>query len=431
MSWRDKAGEAKKLFADSLAIFANAEASAEDKEKAGRMFEDGKAVKAEAEKMQGLELAAVELDELTKGAPDPKQGPRPGQFKSFGEVLQAIHRTSFGGQRDPRLQVWDGADEPATSGGKGWVESTKDLVESVGASGGFLVPTEFDPTLKMLEPAASIVRQRATIIPMRRRAIQIPVLDQTTTTSGVPHWFGGVYSKWTEEAASKPEYQPAFRQVELVAHKLVNYTEASDELLADSAVSLESLLAALFRGSMSWYTENAFVQGTGAGQPLGVVNAGATIVVARQAQLTFGLDDLVNMLEHFMGTNPVWMITQQGLSNLLLLNGPATNPSYVFMPSARDSVPSTLFGYPIFFSEHCSALGTQGDVILADWSKYLIGDRQGVTIDSSKHYRFQYDLTAWRAVSRVDGQPWLSTWLTYSDGTTTVSPFVVLGDKST
>jgi len=31
----------------------------------------------------------------------------------------------------------------------------------------------------------------------------------------------------------------------------------------------------------------------------------------------------------------------------------------------------------------------------------------------------------------VDGQEWLSTPLTYEDGTTQVSPFVILGDKST
>ena len=125
------------------------------------------------------------------------------------------------------------------------------------------------------------------------------------------------------------------------------------------------------------------------------------------------------------------MITQAGLSNLLQLNGPAANPSYVFMPSARDGVPSTLFGYPVFYNEHCSAVGVAGDVILADWSKYLIGDRQAISIDSSKHFRFQNDITAWRAVHRVDGQPWLSDYFTLADGTATVSPFVILGDKTT
>ena len=88
----------------------------------------------------------------------------------------------------------------------------------------------------------------------------------------------------------------------------------------------------------------------------------------------------------------------------------------------------TLMGYPIFFIENCPTLGTAGDLILADWSKYVIGDRQMVTIDSSKHFRFQNDITAWRAVARLDGRPWLSAPLTLRNGATQVSPFVILDD---
>jgi hypothetical protein len=47
------------------------------------------------------------------------------------------------------------------------------------------------------------------------------------------------------------------------------------------------------------------------------------------------------------------------------------------------------------------------------------------------HYRFRYDLMAWRAVHRVDGQPWLSAPLTLADGAFQISPFVILGDVAT
>jgi HK97 family phage major capsid protein len=86
----------------------------------------------------------------------------------------------------------------------------------------------------------------------------------------------------------------------------------------------------------------------------------------------------------------------------------------------------TLLNKPIIPIEQCEAPGSLGDIILADLSKYLIGDRQMVTIDASKHYRFRYDLTSWRAVHRVDGRPWMSAPITYRDGVTTVSPFVIL-----
>jgi HK97 family phage major capsid protein len=133
------------------------------------------------------------------------------------------------------------------------------------------------------------------------------------------------------------------------------------------------------------------------------------------------------MLESFQGQSPVWFMSRRWMSQLLLLNGPAANPSYVFIPNAREGAPATLFGYPVYFVEQMPAPGQVGSVLLADWSKYLVGDRQSITIDSTKVYQFQNDITSWRAVHRVDGQPWLSAPLTWSDGTTQTSPFVILG----
>jgi HK97 family phage major capsid protein len=64
--------------------------------------------------------------------------------------------------------------------------------------------------------------------------------------------------------------------------------------------------------------------------------------------------------------------------------------------------------------------------LLADFSYYLIGDRQATTVESTKFEAWQYDKTSWRAVHRVDGQPWTNAPFTYQDSTTTVSPFVAL-----
>jgi len=440
ITYQEKFDESRRLLKDAMAILGNPEATAEEKTNAGKMHTDSKALMAEGEQMQGIVGMSKKLADFAMTAPivDQADPARPQGFKTLGGFLRSVHAASFNRTySDPRLNVWEGdKGEKSTSGiaTSGWASESqqqKDLIESIGASGGFLVPTEYRPTLQMYDSDALVVRPRATVIPMRRRSIQMPILDQTGGATDTPAWFGGLVALWTEEAGSKEEKQPAFKQIELVAHKLVLYTEASDELLDDSAVSLEALLTALYRGAINWYEERAFVRGTGAGQPMGLINAGATITVARQAQLVFGLVDIINMLRHFRGQRPVWMINQAGLSNLLQLNGPAANPSYVFMPSARDGVPGTLFGYPVFYNEHCSAVGTAGDIILADWSKYLIGDRQAISIDSSKHFRFQNDLTAWRAVHRVDGQPWLSDYFTLADGTATVSPFVILGNKTT
>jgi len=239
---------------------------------------------------------------------------------------------------------------------------------------------------------------------------------------------------WTEEGASKQNTDPEFRQINLVAHKLIGYTYASDELVDDAAISLGDFLAGPlgFVGGALWMEDYSFIAGTGAGQPLGIINAGATITVARTATnpaIQYG--DLVNMLEAFLPNGRgVWVITQSAMSTLLTMNGPTGNPSYLW-GNAADGAPGTLLGHPVIWSEKASAEGSAGDVILADWRYYLIGDRQAATVESTQFDRWNYDQTSWRMVHRVDGQPWLSAPLTLQDGATQVSPFVILGAKST
>ena len=417
------------LIKDARVLAGNKAATAEDLNNASKMFKDAQELRERSSMLQELDVMAAQV------TPPSQPARKAGGFKSLGEMLVAIHGAKFKSHYDPRLVMADVEIGPQETGAKGnqaiWSEQ-KDLVENVGASGGFLVFPEHLNQLFQMEPLERIVRQRSMVIPMRSRVMQIPVLDQTGAPASGSSYYGGSVAMWTEEATAKEETQPVFRQMELVAHDLVVYTETSDNLLADSAISLETILQYLFRGTVMNEEEWTFINGSGAGQPLGIVTAntatgtGPTIVVTRTGAGAIVLTDIFNMLAAFQGRSPVWIAHQSTMPDVLALNGPAGNPSYVWIGNGRDAMPTTLMGYPIFFVENAMPLGTQGDIILADLSKYVIGDRQMVTIDASKHYRFRYDLTSWRAVHRVDGRPWLSAPITYRDGTTVVSPFVIL-----
>jgi len=89
-------------------------------------------------------------------------------------------------------------------------------------------------------------------------------------------------------------------------------------------------------------------------------------------------------------------------------------------------------GRPLILTEKAQALGTQGDIGLADFSQYYIGQKAGggLKTATSIHLRFDYDEVAFRFVMRYDGQPgWLSA-LTPRRGSNTLSPFVVLATRS-
>jgi len=417
---KDYQGYSKQRYAEAKEILGR-EHTPEEFEQATKLVEEAKALQLKAQLLTDVGAAAAKFvqPEEDKTAPIGSA-----KFENMEEFIAESVKAFKGGKPDPRLVSWKQGATP---------EERKDLVEGVGASGGFLVPTEFYSQLMAVDAESAIVRPRATKIRMRRRQVDIPVLDQTTTTAGIPHWYGGMIFYWTEEATSKTETQPKFRKISLVAHKLTGYTEVSDELLDDSAISLSDFFNSSlgFAGGISWLEDYAFLRGTGAGPPQGVVTAGATITVPRGATTTPVVYlDIVNMMESFLpSARGVWVMNQTVMSNLFQMTVGTSN---VWQPNMQAGVPGNLFGMPVIFTEKLPAVGTAGDVLLADFRYYLIGDRQATTIESTQFGTgWQYDLTSWRAVHRVDGQPWLSTSLTYQDGTVAVSPFVILGAKTT
>lgn len=437
MDYKEKAAKAQKLFDAARVILENEEATAEDRAKVPEMIEDAKALKAEAFQLKEILDAGVaqllaeeqqKQDDL--GKDDPKASGKVGEFKSFEEFVVAVwyqmNPNPILRKNDPRLEWFTERDVKTQEG--------KTMVESVGASGGFLVPPEYRAEMYAALPEGAIVRPRASIIRMARRQVNIPVLDQTQTLgAGKPTWFGGLLFYWTEEATEKTDTDAKFREIGLVAHKLIGYTTASDELVADSAISLGDFLSGPlgFVGGVRWNEDYTFLQGTGVGQPLGVINAGATITVARATAGTVTYADLVNMLEAFLPTGRgVWVISQTVMSNLMTMSGPAGNPAYLW-GDATTGRPDRLLGYPVIWTEKLPGVGTTGDVLLADFQYYLLGDRQAFTIDTTIYDKWAFDKTSWRIVHRVDGQPWLSAPITYQDQATQISPFVILGGVAT
>lgn len=340
--------------------------------------------------------------------------------EGFGNYLRSVAVSRLG-RIDKRLQRIERIPEFA-----------KDMAEGTGITGGFLVPNEYVANLLQLQGEGAIVRPRAYVQPMSRRTLTMPMLAIVpTAVPGGSGYFGGVIFEWTEESAHKPETQPYFEKLKLEAWKLAGYTKTEDELLEDSAIALGSLLGTLFNKGMIWQEDYAFLQGSGVAMPLGVINAPATIIVARTTAGAFVYQDAVNMFAHLLpGARPVWVMAQSVLPQLFTFQDP--NGNYIWHPSfgiagAASPAPGTLLGFPIILTEKLPTLGTQGDVLLADFSYYVIGDRKAITIAYSTEYLFPYDETAWRVLERVDGKPWMPTWMTLTDGTT-VSPFVILGD---
>jgi len=202
---------------------------------------------------------------------------------------------------------------------------------------------------------------------------------------------------------------------------------------------LEPLIGGLFSEAISYFEDDAFINGIGGGQPLGILNADALVSVAKetgQAATTLTVENVVKMYSRMMPrsiANSVWIMhpdVQPQLFTMSLSVGTGGAPMYFPAGGLGGSPVPTLMGRPVVLSEKAQTLGTAGDIYLVDLSYYLIGDRQSLEIASSPHVRFNTDETDLRFIQRVDGRPWIDSALTPRNGSNTLSPFVALAARA-
>src|SRR5262245_9256923 len=338
--------------------------------------------------------------------------------RTFGRFLLAVR----GGDRrtldemGSRFVEWDATEKTAMS-------------TQTGTSGGYLVPTEFHARLMALVAERSVVRPRATVVPMAARACQIPALDVVTAPSaGDSALLGGVVARWTEEATAVNETEPNLKQIELTNYELSGYSKVSNTLLADGAVGLDAFLMQLFSRAIAWYEDYSFLRGNGVAKPLGVLNWAGLISATRSAASAFALADVATMFARLLpgGTDQsvCWVIHPTVIVKLLQMTG---GDNVIFLGNDVTGRPRMkILNYDVLVSEKLPALNTVGDVLLCDFQQYLIGDRQQIEIAYSEHVAFLTNQSVWRFVSRVAGQPWLRDKVRLADTSSTLSPFVAL-----
>jgi HK97 family phage major capsid protein len=348
-------------------------------------------------------------------------------FKSFGEQLVAIRNASMPGRAiDDRLwQVQNKALKVVPSG----------LNESIGAEGGFLVQPDFASELIKRSYDMGAILSRVRKFPVSGNTLTINGVDETSRANG-SRW-GGVEAHWLVEGGTKAAHKPKFYQHKLELRKLASLCYVTDELLQDS-VALGSIVEQAFSEEIMFKTENAIVNGSGAGEPLGIMNGGCMISVTKennQAADTVVFENILKMWSRAWGAgrkNAVWLISQDVEPQLYSMGlAVGAGGSAVYLPSGGLSVApyATLFGRPVLPVEYCDNVGDSGDIILADFSQYALIDKPAATAYSI-HFMFSTDEQTFRVVYRVDGQPLWKNALTPYNGGSTLSPFVKLDARA-
>ena len=341
----------------------------------------------------------------------------------FGRQLQAVMRFAANGghvaEPDRRLLQSMMVAGPTGMG------------STVPADGGFLVDQDRSSGVvqRMYETGAVLSRVTAKPISPDSDGIKLPAIDETSRADNSR--YGGIVSGWLGQGNTLSAGKPKFRIMDLSLKKVGAFVYVTDELLKD-ARALEAWINRYLPMELTFRTEDAVLNGTGAGQPLGYFNGGCTITVTRAVASHVNYADILAMWSRMWApsrSNAVWLVDQSVEPDLYSMSlAVGTGGSAVFMPAggASGSPFATLFGRPIIPVEYCANLGTSGDIALVDLSQYTVIDKGGVEQAVSIHVAFLTDEQVFRFIYRVDGQPQWNAALTPKSAGNTLSPLVVL-----
>ncbi len=312
--------------------------------------------------------------------------------------------------------------------------------EGVGEDGGFLVPPEFrDAIMKLVMGEDSLLAMCDTSTTSRNAVTQN--VDKTT-----PWGTAGINVYWEGEGQAASASGAKFDQQTLRLNKLFARVDVTEELLED-APQLDNYLRVKAPEVMNSVINLAIVQGNGVGKPLGFMNSGAIVSVAKELSQpadTIFHRNLTNMMGRMYSRSwprSMWLMHQDVWAQLPLLSfrdtgafpSTATAATYpIFLPpGGLSSAPyGTLLGRPIMVLEAMETIGDLGDIALVDMSQYrAVTKTGGARVETSIHLKFDTDETVYRFIFRLAGAPWWSSTISPRDGSNTRSPFVTLATR--
>ena len=265
-----------------------------------------------------------------------------------------------------------------------------ELIEGTDASGGYLVPEEYDHRLIDVLHEENVLRPLAT----------------TITTSG-EHKINITATKpaaaWIDEGAALTFGDATFAQMILDAHKLHVAVKVSEELLYDDAFNLEHYLITEFGKALGDKEEEAFLLGDGAHKPTGLLAAASALETEEAKIKADELISLVYALKRPYRKNAAFIANDQTLAAIRKLKD--ANGVYLWQPSYQMGEPDRIFGYPVYTTPYMPIVEA-GKIVLSfgDYSYYNIGDRGVRSMQVLKELFAEHGMVGFVMKERVDGK---------------------------
>lgn len=275
------------------------------------------------------------------------------------------------------------------------------LREGAPSQGGYLVPAEFHNEIVTALSEENVLRQISRVVATENDR-QIPI--QTIPPS----------ASFVAEGQTIPLSTEEFDRKVLGAYKIAAGVSVSNELLADSFFDIEGHLTLEFAKAIGAAEENAFLNGTGNGEPLGILpqlaaDSSTTISISVQSAVpvdselaSSALITLAYSLKRPYRKNACWLMNDSTFATIRKLRD--DNKNYLWQASLAAGEPPTLLGYPVFSSGFMPAMESgKIPILFGDFTRFIIGQRGEMVFKPLRELHALQDLTTFLMIERVDG----------------------------
>ena len=288
----------------------------------------------------------------------------------------------------------------------------KTLTEGVDTAGGFTVPEDYQAELLKKTAANAVIRAMARKITTSRDIVKWPRVNYTTDDK----YTSGVRLTWTGESPVSASVHrvtdPVFGTVAIPVHTAMASMPISNDLIEDSAFDLLGISSDLLAEAFSLGEDDVFLNGTGIGQPMGILtevdtNGPASVNSGHATEVTAnGLIDLhYGLPSQYRRTARYIMNSATAKAARKLTD---TDGRYMWdglnggLYSPLDM--ESLGGKPVEYDEFMPDIAASAYAILfGDLRGYLVVDRVGFSVQRLSEIYAETNLTLLLARKRVGG----------------------------
>lgn len=254
--------------------------------------------------------------------------------------------------------------------------------------GGFVTPAQMDATISRVLANVSAMRGLAQVQPISAGQFKKLVSQ------------GGATGGWAAERQARTETNsPRLSEIAIEAMELYAEPSATQTMLDDAAVNIETWLADEVSITFGEQEGAAFISGSGTGQPRGILSyataadSGAGVTWGKLGFVGTGgvgfaadpagldaFEDLTYRLKKGYRVGATWLMNRKTIGTVRKMKD--SQGRYQWEPSSQAGQPAQLFGFPVEDDDNMPDVASGAfPVAFGDFRRgYLIVDRIGVRV---------------------------------------------------